>query len=260
MQEMVVRPPRPRGVVLALMVVIACLWVMFAASLNWAAAPFAKQLWGLLEGNGDAILHGQVWRLLTATLLHSPASPSHALLAVMMLFFFAAPLEAEWGTKRMALFFLGAALVGNGLEALASLLPALRSETFFGSMALANAATVAWAFENRHQVVRIFLVLPVRPLMMVGLLVLWHVALLIARAASAEGLLAPFGGMLAGFLLCDSSPLRRFWLKKKLGRYQRELDALRTNEKARIQRRKNGPDLRVIRGGEDEPRGPRTLH
>ncbi len=258
MQEQFVRPPRPRGVVLVLMSTIGCLWVLFAASINWTSAPFAQQLWDALVGKADAILHGQLWRLVTALLLHNPATPSHALIAMMLLFFFAAPLEAAWGTKRMVVFFLAAALIGNGLEAVAGVLPSLATPTFYGSMALANAATVAWAFENRYQVVRIFLIVPVRPLMMVGLLVLWHVALLIARQASAEGLVAPFGGMLAGWLLCDASPLRRFWLTKKLGHYQRELDLLRTPAQQRSRTRKGGPDLRVIRGGDDS--GPKTLN
>lgn len=259
MQEQLVRPPRPRGAVLALMVAIGCFWVMFAASLNWSRAPFAETLWRALVGDGDAVLGGQIWRLVTAPLLHSPNAPSHALIALMLLYFFAAPLEAEWGTRRTGLFLLGAAVLGNGLEALASLSPSLATRTWYGSMTLANAATVAWAFANRGQVVRLFLVVPVRPLMMVALLALWHVALLVARAPSAEGMVAPFGGMIAGYLLCDASPLRRLWLKRKLGQYQRELDGLRAREKDRVRRRRSGPELRLIRGGDDES-GPRTLH
>lgn len=257
MREQLVRPPRPAGLVLGLMVAIGCSWVLFAASLNWSAAPFAKTLWGALVGDGPLVLRGQVWRLFTAPLLHNPQTPSHALIAVMLLYFFATPLAVEWGTRRMATFLLGSAAIGNGLESLASLVPALGGGTWYGAMTLANAATVAWAIGNRHQIVRLFLVIPVRPLMMVALLVLWHIALLIARSPSAEGMIAPFGGMLAGWLLCDSSPLRRLWLRRKLGRYQRELDQLRAKDRERIKRRRNGPDLRVIRGGDD---GPRTLH
>ncbi len=259
MQEHVVRPPRPRGVVLALMVAIGCLWVMFAASLNWVRAPFAATLWEALVGRGDAVVHGQLWRLVTAPLLHSPASPSHAIFAVMLLYFFAAPLEVAWGARRTTLFFLGAAVVGNGLESLAGLAPAFATSSWYGSMVLANAATVAWAFANREQVVRLFLVVPVRPLVMVGLLGLWHLALVIARAPSAEGMVAPFGGMLAGWLFCDSSPLRRFWLKKQLGRYQRELDNLRAKDRGRTPKRRGGPELRVLRGGDDDS-GPRKLN
>jgi membrane associated rhomboid family serine protease len=259
MQEHVVRPPRPTGLVLGLMVAIGCSWVMFAASLNWSRAPFAETLWAALVGDGARVLHGQLWRLVTAPLLHNPQTPSHALIAIMLLYFFAAPLAAEWGARRIGLFLLGSALVGNGLESLASLVPALETRQWYGAMTLANAATVAWAFENRHQVVRLFLVVPVRPLMMVGLLVLWHVALLISRSPSAEGMVAPFGGMLAGWLLCDASPLRRLWLRKKLGRYQRELDALRAKDRERAKRRRNGPELRLIRGGDDDDE-PRILH
>jgi len=254
-----VRPPRPRGVVLGLMVTIACSWVMFASALNWSRAAFAESLWGGLIGDGNAILRGELWRLVTAPLLHSPSTPSHALIAIMLLYFFAVPLESEWGPKRTALFLGGAALVGNGLESLATLSPSLGSRAFYGSMTLANAATVAWAFANRHQIVRLFLVVPVRPLMMVALLALWHVALVVARAPAAEGMIGPFGGMLAGYLLCDASPVRRLWLRKKLNRYQEELDVLRSKERERARRRRAGPELKLIRGGDDDS-GPRTLH
>jgi hypothetical protein len=125
-------------------------------------------------------------------------------------------------------------------------------------MVMADAVTVAWAFDNRHQIVRLFLVIPVRPLVMVALLAAWHVALVIAKAPSPEGLIAPFGAMLAGWMFCSSSPLKRLFLKKKLGRIQRELDELRSRERERGKRR-HGPDLRVIRGGADDDESDRRI-
>jgi membrane associated rhomboid family serine protease len=250
METVATRMPKPKGAVLWLMVAIACLWVMFAAALNWAAAPAAHSLFGALAGDSQAVLHGQVWRLCTAALLHNPATPSHALIVVMLLYFFATALEEAWGTKRLMLFFLGSALIAFSLETLGSFLPGLGSSSWYGGMVLADATTVAWALANRHQTVRLFLVIPVRPMVMVALLAIWHVALVIARAPATEGLIAPFGAMLAGWLLCDSSPLRRLFLKKRLGRIQRELDDLRARD--RLRRRREGPSLRVIRGGADE--------
>ena len=127
-------------------------------------------------------------------------------------------------------------------------------------MVLADAATVAWAFNNRNQIVRLFFLIPVRPVVMVLLLVVWHVLLVIARRPPTEGLVAPFGAILAGWLFCDSSPLRRLMLKLKLRRLQAEVDTLQRKKK---KKRAEGPDLRVIKGGrndDDEPSDPFSLH
>ncbi len=259
MDSLAVRFPKPRGAVLWLMVAIGCLWVMFAAAMNWAGAPAAVRLFTLLAGDSRAVLHGQVWRLVSAALLHNPATPTHAFMVIMLLYFFAGSLEEAWGTRRLLLFLAGSTAIAYVLETLATFVPGLGGERWFGGMVMADAVTVAWAFGNRNQVIRLFLLFPVRPLVMVALLAVWHLALVIARAPSPEGLVAPFGAMFAGWVLCDSSPLRRFFLQKKLGKVQRELDELK---RARAERRRAGPDLRVIRGGADDDEEPdrRILH
>ncbi len=260
MQEtLAVRFPRPKGALLWLMVAIGCLWVLFAAAINWAGAASAPELFGMLSGSSEKVASGQLWRLITAALLHHPSTPSHALVVLMMLFFFGASLDDAWGQKRLMLFFAGSAAIAFGLQTVAGLIvPSIAGGSWFGGMVLADAATVAWAFQNRGQTVRLFFVLPMRPLVMVGLLAGWHVLLLIAKSPSPEGLVAPFGAMLAGWLLCDASPLRRYFLKKRLRRMQREIDALRPGARQAI-RRATGPELRVIRGGNDDP-DKRVLH
>ncbi|MSP25885.1 MAG: rhomboid family intramembrane serine protease [Myxococcales bacterium] len=252
--------PRPKKALLWLMVALGCLWVFFAAAINWAQAPAAVELFNMLAGSSGRVADGQVWRLLTAALLHSPSTPSHALVVLMMLFFFGSSLDDAWGQRRLMLFFAGAAVLAFGLQMLVGLvLPSIATDTWYGGMVLADAATVAWAFQNRGQVVRLFFVIPMRPLVMVALLAGWHVLLLIARSPSPEGHVAPFGAMLAGWLLCDASPFRRLLLRSKLRRMQREIDTMRPGARDRV-RRATGPELRVIRGGSDEPPKKRMLH
>ena len=62
--------PRPGKALIGLMVVITTVWLMFAIGLNWGGAP--PSLFLLFTGNTDAILHGEVWRLFTAPLMHTP--------------------------------------------------------------------------------------------------------------------------------------------------------------------------------------------
>jgi membrane associated rhomboid family serine protease len=245
---------KPSKPLLWLMVALGCLWVMFAVSINWAGA--GKDIFTLLAGDSRAVLGGQVWRLLTASLLHRPDSPWHALVVIMLLFFFAPALEERWGIKRLFLFLAGSSVFAYLIESVGYLLlPDVANRQWYGGMVIADAATVAWAFSARNQIVRLFFVLPMRPLVMVGLLAVFHILLVIARSPYPEGMFAPFGAMAAGYLFCDSSPLRRYYLKIKLARLQSEVESLRKNPKKR-RRRSGGPDLRVIPGGsgkDDEP-------
>jgi hypothetical protein len=258
MDSVAVRMPRPRRALLWLMVAMGCLWVMFAASLNWTSAPAAAQLFEWVAGDSNAVLHGQVWRLVTAALLNDPQHPGPVAIVLMLLFFFGASLQDTWGERRLLGFMAGSAAFAYALETLASFIPGMSGGVWYGGMVLADAITVAWAIQNRHATVRLFLFVPVRAMVMVALLVVWHVALVIARKPGSEGLVAPFGAMLAGWLLSDASPLRKLWLRGKLARVQRQLDGLKHDRARRI---KAGPDLRVIRGGsDDEDSEKRVLH
>jgi membrane associated rhomboid family serine protease len=233
---------------------------MMALAINWAGAEAAGRLFVLLAGDSVAVLHGQLWRLVTAALLHSPNSPTHALVVIMLLYFFATTLAQRWGTRRLLVFLGASALIANGMQVVAALVVPSLGTQFYGGMVMADAATVAWAFANRGQVVRLFFVLPMRPLVMVGLLALWHILAMIARSPSPEGMVAPFGAMAAGWALGDTSPMRAWWLRRRLGRIEREVDALRRARPAAPARRRGGPDLRVIDGGSDEPPDRSMLH
>jgi membrane associated rhomboid family serine protease len=245
---------RPSKALVWLMIAIACLWVMFAVAINWADG--GQEVFALLAGDSRALFRGHVWRLVTAALLHHPGSPFHPLIVCMLLYFFGAPLEERWGTKRLFMFFAGSSAFAYAIESLCHvLLPNVAAPQWYGGMVMADAATVAWALGARGEIVRLFFVLPVRPMMMVGFLAVWHVVLLIARQPSPEGMIAPFGAMAAGYLFSDGSPLRRFYLQLKLRRLQAEVASMQRKPGQR-KRRPGSPDLRVISGGaerDDEP-------
>jgi len=91
-------------------------------------------------------------------------------------------------------------------------------------------------------------------LFVVGVSVLAVVAL----SHTPSGLIAPFGGMLAGWLLGGgrTSPLRRWWLRQKLVQTERALQVERDRRQRRIAR----SPFRVIEGGnqpsDDRESGP----
>src|SRR3954470_18120384 len=89
--------PRPGKALIGLMVVISALWLMFAIGLNWGGA--SPTLFLALAGDTRAILHGELWRLFTAPLLHTPrggAGVAHLLTALLGLYFLTPRLEALW--------------------------------------------------------------------------------------------------------------------------------------------------------------------
>lgn len=241
--QMALQLPRPGKVVTAVMVGLLCIWVMFAVAINYAGMPTDAFL--LFAGNKQAILHGEVWRLLTAPLIHLPTgngSVAHIGFALLGFYFLAPALEERWGTRRTIFFFAASAVLGYVAQLVGEIaFPKLGQSYWFGSYGVLEAIAVAWALGARGQSVYLFFVLPVSA---TGLL-LFVVAVSVLRVLGAdhpyEGLITPFGGMLAGWIFGagSPSPARRLWLKLRYGYIQRRATKYRAAH----------GNLRVIPGG-----------
>lgn len=253
--------PRPGKALIGLMLAIAGLWLMFAVGLNWGGAP--SSVFFALAGDTNAILHGQVWRLLTAPLLHAPGDVGHLITALLGLYFLGPSLEGLWGGPRFLRFVALSAVGGFVLQMLLELvLPAsvasrLVGPHWYGLLPAVDAIAIAWALSFRGQVVRLFMVLPVTSGMLIVVVIGYNVAQLVLGEQQQAGLVAPFGAMLFGWLLGGStpSPLRKAWLRLRLA----QLDTEARRDSARRKRRNPG-GLRVIPGGraddDDEGKGP----
>src|SRR6266542_6110428 len=229
--------------------VLLSIWIMFAVGINYGGLDPNAFL--LFAGNTKSILHGEIWRLVTAGFMHLPAGPvavNHILFALIGLYFLAPSLEARWGARRTILFLLGASVMGFAMQTVAeALLPrtlsaALGQPYWFGSMGAVEAIAVAWALSNRGKTVRLFLVLPVTSTGLLIFVIGVSVLLVLAGDKPHEGLITPFGGMLAGYLFGAGSPtparralltLRYLWIARRAAKY-----------------RASAPHLRVIEGGE----------
>ncbi|HEX3775633.1 MAG TPA: rhomboid family intramembrane serine protease [Polyangiaceae bacterium] len=254
--------PKPGRVVMTLICVIGGVWLAFAVGMHWAGVP--GEVFALFCGNTAAILHGQVWRLFTAPLMHAPNSFWHVLGVLFTLYFFATALEAQWKRARFLRFLLALALLpGLAQMAVELALPArvsaaLSGDYWFGGFALASGITVAWAFGSNSGSVWLFGVVPVPPRVLVILVVASPFVYLILGEPPPEGIAGLLAGCLGGWLLGGGtpSPLRRYWLKFRIGR----LDAEVEREAAQRRKRAERSQLKVIEGGrgksEDEnPRG-----
>ena len=238
--------PRPGKVLKATMLGLLAIWVMLAVAVNYGGMPFEAFL--ALTGNTHAILRGELWRFITAPLVHLPSGPgsvSHILFALLGFYFLGPSLEARWGTRRTISFLLGSAFIGCLTQFVGELLfPRLAQPYWFGSYGVIEAIAVAWALSNRHSQVRLFFVLPVSARGLLFFVIGISILRIIGDAKPYEGLFTPFGGMLAGWLLGSGSPspLRRLWLKLRYTWLQRRAARYRRSPGARA-------GLRVIQGG-----------
>jgi membrane associated rhomboid family serine protease len=256
--------PRPGKALIGLMLAVLAIWLMFAVGLNWGGA--SAELFGLLTGDTRAVLHGQVWRLLTAPFLHTPSGPhavGHLVTVELGLYFLGSRLEEAWGPARFLRFVVLTSVLSYLLQMLAELVLPLSlgarlvGGEWYGLMPAVTAIAIAWALTFRGQVVQLMMVLPVSSGMLIVFIVAMSLLRLIAADVHEEGLLAPFGGMLFGWLLGGGtpSPLRRAWLKLRLA----QLDSEARRDGRRRKARPNPGGLRVIPGGrsdDDDDKGP----
>lgn len=262
---------RPGRGLIAVMGALFVIWLGFAIAVNWIGV--GDDMFLLFCGSTERILAGQVWRLFTAPFMHMPSGTiSHILWAILGLFFFAPALEQRWGTPRLLRFLLASAVFAYGTQMVGEmLLPAsvarrLVGEYWFGSVPVLEATAIAWAYSFRGQTVRLWFVVPVTSTGLIVFIFAMSLLRVIAATPGPEGLLSPFGGILAGWLFGGGSPspIRRAYLKLRLAQLDREA-RMPNNGRAR---RKKDSSLRVIEGGrgragtgrDDGPGGGRMLH
>lgn len=248
--------PTPGRALKAVLLTLFGVWLMFAMALNWGGADPA--LFEVFVGDTQRVMDGQVWRLLTAPLLHMPSDPWHVVGALIGLYFLAPSLEERWGGRRLIIFLWASAVLAFVCQMLAELLfPAsvaakLGMGYWFGAVPAVEAVAVAWALNFRGQTVRLFFVLPVTARGLLMFIIGFSVLRLIAVQQAPEGLISPFGGLLAGWFLGGGtpSPARRIYLKFRYSQLERE------SARSARQRAKRAP-LSVIKGGRrDDDDGP----
>ena len=240
-------PPLRRGNKVA-MGLIGLIWFVLAAMIEWVAA--GPSVFGVLVGS-DGILRGEVWRLLTAFLVHHPAglgSAFHPLGTALGLYFLGTALEEQWGTKRYLLVLLFAGVFASTLQVLLGfVIPWVHAPLFYGGLGVVDAVAVAWALSFRDRQVNLFFAFPVTPRSMIFFIICMNILFGVVLGARHEGLVTPFAGMLAGWMGADGSPVRKIYLQWRFKRLQGQSEALRGVKAQRV------PHLRVVKGGASGP-------
>jgi membrane associated rhomboid family serine protease len=246
---------RPGPVTSGALAVVVGLWLLFGVGINWLRSQLVEAIFQAFVGSVPELATGQLWRLVTAPFVHAFSGPYGVwdlVFAVLGLVLFAAPLEREWGSARFARTSAWIIVLSYALQAAVALvLPralanaVLDHGTFYGTDPWISALFVAWACGYWDRELLWFGVLPMTGRAMVVVPIVLSVLRVVALAGPPQcGLLAPFFAMGLGALLGGStpSPLRKAWLRYRLGRLERAAATERSKQRQRA-------GLRVIEGG-----------
>ncbi|MEO6420878.1 MAG: rhomboid family intramembrane serine protease [Polyangiaceae bacterium] len=250
--------PRPGRALKTILFSIGAFGILQAILVNYAGAA---DLFLNLVCIPEKVLHGEVWRLVTAGFLTSPDALGHLIFTLIGLYFLSPDLERRWGAARFVRFLLLSVVAGFSLSILLDKVmpagvPAFHPRGMFGAGAAIAAVAVAWSKMNADLQVRLFFFLPVSGRQLFWLTIGFCVLGVIYPAGSPEGVFSPFGGVLVGVLLGGTpSVLRSLYLRIKLALLRRSSGnaAIQPLLKAPPRRRPGSPPLRVVSGGlEDE--------
>jgi len=154
----------------------------------------------------EAVLHGQIWRLFTATYLH--ASLQHVFFNMLGLYFLGPPLEQVWGRRQFFLVYTTGGIVGNVLLTLAGAFgfinPLVVGLGASGSiLTLLGAAAVLFPDAR----VYVYFLLPLRIRTVAILYSVWYVFNVLQRGANYGGDLCHIAGLIVGITWAYSGRL-----------------------------------------------------
>jgi membrane associated rhomboid family serine protease len=87
--------------------------VFVAQIMTRAGQNFLGPVTGALILDPDAVLDGQVWRLLTYAFLHDPSYPWHIIVNMLCLWWFGSDIEQHYGSREFLALYLVSALLGG---------------------------------------------------------------------------------------------------------------------------------------------------
>jgi len=254
-QQQVVFPRMGRGVKI-LLVAYLVFGILGAILFNYAH-PVGVTFFAWLALIPAEWLH-KPWTLLTAGLLTDPNGCSHLLFTLIGFYFLGPAVESRWGMARF-LRLIGISIVaGFALDVLFNAVVPVESKHFhpqvaFGPSAALAALAVAWGRENANAQMRLYFVLPISGRVLVWITLGFCVLGVFFPGSVTEGVVAPFGGFIAGLLLAGSpSPARALYLRAKLAILRRKGERVHLDIDKPKKRRSGGPPLRVVAGGLDD--------
>ena len=115
-----------------------------------------------LTFNLNALLHGEVWRLVTFVFVPAYSSPFALLISLYFYYWIGSTLERQWGTAKFNLYYISGALLAVLGVVLASLITGNPYLTAAGTGYVNLSMFFAFAFLFPDTTVLLFFILPVR--------------------------------------------------------------------------------------------------
>jgi len=191
-----------------------------------------------LELQYEAVLGGQIWRLVSYSLLHQGVG--HLVGNLLLLYFFGLDIEKQFGARRLLTITLYCVLGGGILASLSALIGLSPSNPVIGASGGALGLLVCWCLLNARRTIRLFGILPLTGqqllLLSVGLEVLLAVS-----PGGASSSATHLGGMITGWaLITGAANPKRLQQKLRLSTLRRKM------------KRNRKPNLNVIKGGKSK--------
>jgi membrane associated rhomboid family serine protease len=145
-----------------------------------------------------AVLHGQVWRLLTYAFLHDPTIWQHIVFNMLFLWWFGADVEDLYGPKEFLAIYLVSAVVGGVVFTLTSLTP-VNGGICLGASGAVTAVMVLCALHYPRKIILLFFVIPIPIWLFVGFNVAQDAFMFINRQRTEVAVAVHLGGALFAF-------------------------------------------------------------
>lgn len=184
--------------------------------------------------NTDAVLHGQIWRLLTYAFLHDPHSLWHIAFNMLFLWWFGSEIEDIYGHKEFLAFYLAGAVLSGAAYVGWQLIDRTRNNALGASGAI-TAVLVLYALHFPHRQILLMFLIPVPIWLFVGFQVAQDTFQFLSRENTYVAVTCHLGGALFGFIYYRSEGrllslwpdwrMPRFRSRPKLRVYREEDDA-----------------------------------
>lgn len=142
----------------------------------------------------QAVLHGQVWRLLTYSFLHDTFTWQHIVFNMLFLWWFGKDMEDIYGPREFLAFYLVSALLGGVAFVLANLVGASSGLYCLGASGAVTAVMVLFALHYPRNIIYVFMLLPVPIWLFVGFQVLQDTFIFVSGANTGTAVVVHLAG------------------------------------------------------------------
>jgi membrane associated rhomboid family serine protease len=187
-----------------------------------------------LELAPHAVFSGQVWRLLSYTLLHQGVG--HLVSNLLLFYFFGADIERQLGPRKLLIICAAGAIGGGVMVCLGAATGIASGAPVIGASGAGLALLTAWCLLHARRVINLFGILPLNGQQLLFLAAGLEVLMAVTPGPASSA--AHLGGMISGWLVISG-----IWRPRRI-RQRLRLLALR-----RKMRRNRPKEFNVLRGG-----------